>query len=73
MTIWTVIAVLVTVLSLAGPLGNAATPDAGVALAVMHLVVGAVVILGFRRTARWPPPARRGACGDTTEPTSGPP
>ena len=52
MTIWTVVAVLVTVLSLAGPLGNAATLAAGAPLAVMHLVVGAVVIVGFRRTAR---------------------
>ncbi len=51
-TIWTVVAVLVTVLSLAGPFSSAATTGSAVSLALMHLVVGAVAILGFRRTTR---------------------
>jgi peptidoglycan/LPS O-acetylase OafA/YrhL len=51
-TIWTIVAVLVTVLSLAGPFSGAATTGSAVSLALMHLVVGAVAILGFRRTTR---------------------
>jgi hypothetical protein len=47
---WTALAFAVLLLSLAGPLG--ATTSAGVlALAGMHLCVGAVVILGQPRTA----------------------
>jgi len=41
--------VLVLVVSLTGPLG-AATADAGLALAAMHLVVGATLVLGIGRT-----------------------
>ena len=47
---WTVVAVLVLVVSLAGPLG-AVTPAAGLVLGAMHLEVGAVVVLGLRRRA----------------------
>jgi hypothetical protein len=47
--IWTGIAVAVWVVSLAGPLG-ASTLAAGLALAVLHLVVGGTVIGGLRRT-----------------------
>ncbi len=46
--IWTAIAAAVWVASLAGPAG-AATLSAGLALAALHLVVGAVVIVGLRR------------------------
>lgn len=46
--IWTAVAVLALALSLGGPLG-AATAAAGAALAAMHLLVGAIVILGLRR------------------------
>ena len=46
--VWTGLALAVLVASLAGPAG-AATPSAGLALAAMHLVVGAVVIVGLRR------------------------
>ena len=51
-TIWTIVAVLVTVLSLAGPLSSATTTGSAVSLALMHLVVGAVAIVGFRPTTR---------------------
>jgi len=51
-TIWTAIAVAVWVVSLAGPLG-ARSVAAGLWLAVLHLVVGGVVVVGLRRrTAR---------------------
>jgi hypothetical protein len=46
---WLMIAVLVLVVSLTGPLG-AATLGAGLALAAMHLVVGATLIVGIGRT-----------------------
>jgi Family of unknown function (DUF6069) len=45
---WTAVACTVTLISLLGPLG-ATTAMAGVALASLHLLVGAVVILGVRR------------------------
>ena len=49
-TVWTVIAVVFLVLSLLGPLGGT---DAGtkVSLALLHLLVGAVIITGFTRPA----------------------
>ena len=46
--VWTGIALAVWVVSLAGPAG-ARTLSAGLTLAAMHLVVGAVVIVGLRR------------------------
>src|SRR5262245_35082971 len=50
--IWTVIAVAVWVVSFAGPLG-AQSVAAGLWLAAMHVVVGAVVVVGLlRRTPR---------------------
>ncbi|GAA1539690.1 hypothetical protein GCM10009827_068730 [Dactylosporangium maewongense] len=50
-TIWTVIAVVFLVLSLLGPLGGT---DAGtkVSLALLHLLVGAVIITAFTRTSQ---------------------
>ncbi len=45
---WTVIAAVVLLLSLLGPLG-ARTAAAGVALAALHLAVGGTVITGVRR------------------------
>ena len=50
-TIWTAIAAVLLLLSLAGPLTGALTTPAAVALVALHLVVGAVLILGLRRTA----------------------
>ena len=47
--IWFTVAVAVLVLSLTGPLG-AVTLGAGLALAAMHLVVGATLIVGVGRT-----------------------
>jgi hypothetical protein len=46
--LWTVVALAVLAGSLAGPAG-AVTLSAGLALAAMHLVVGAAVIIGLRR------------------------
>jgi Family of unknown function (DUF6069) len=46
--LWSEIASAVWVLSLAGPTG-ARTMSAGLTLAALHLVVGAVVIVGLRR------------------------
>ena len=46
---WTIIAVVVWVLSFLGPL-SAMTVGAGLVLAAMHLTVGAVVVGGLRRT-----------------------
>ena len=45
---WTVIACATWLLSMVGPLGATSLP-AGVGLASLHLVVGAVVIFGVRR------------------------
>jgi predicted ribosomally synthesized peptide with SipW-like signal peptide len=45
---WTAVACTVTLISMLGPLG-ATTATAGVALASLHLLVGAVVIFGVRR------------------------
>ncbi|WP_214409531.1 DUF6069 family protein [Sphaerisporangium fuscum] len=49
--VWTIVAVVVLVLSLAGPLGAADTGSM-LALAGMHLVVAAVLIYGLAPTAR---------------------
>jgi hypothetical protein len=46
--VWTGVAMAVWVVSLAGPAG-ARTVPAGLTLAAIHLVVGAVVIIGLRR------------------------
>lgn len=50
-TIWTVVAAVVLLLSLTGPLTGALTTPAAVALVALHLIVGAVLILGLRRTS----------------------
>jgi hypothetical protein len=51
-TIWTAIASVVWVVSLAGPLG-ARSVGAGLWLAALHVVVGSIVVVGLRRrTAR---------------------
>ncbi len=47
---WSVLALLVLVVSLAGPLG-ARTPSAVAVLAAMHLLVAAVVVTGLRRAS----------------------
>ena len=46
---WTIVAVSVWAVSLLGPL-SATRPTAGLVLASLHLLVGAVVVLGLRRT-----------------------
>ncbi|MFG1616065.1 DUF6069 family protein [Nonomuraea wenchangensis] len=46
---WTVVALVVLVLSLLGPVGGAAGAAALLVLALMHLVVGAVLVLGLAR------------------------
>lgn len=46
--VWTAVALAVWVVSLTGPAG-ARTLSAGLTLAALHLVVGAVVIVGLRR------------------------
>jgi len=50
-TVWTVVAMIVCVTSLGSPLLNGIGTGAKLGLASLHLVVGAVVILGLRRTA----------------------
>lgn len=50
-TIWTAVAAVVLLLSLAGPLTSALTTPAAVALVALHLVVGSVLILGLRQTS----------------------
>lgn len=49
--VWTVVAVIACVLSLGSPLLNGIGVGAKLGLASLHLVVGAAVILGLRRTA----------------------
>ncbi|MCK9868970.1 DUF6069 family protein [Nocardiopsis dassonvillei] len=56
--VWTVVAVAVTLLSLVPVLGAQGTA-AQLVLAVQHLLVGAIVIAGFTRTAPRPPRATR--------------
>lgn len=51
-TAWTCVAVAVLLLSLAGPVGGAATGGGKAALAAMHLAAAAVLIPGLRRTTR---------------------
>ncbi|RCK68574.1 hypothetical protein DT076_15175 [Desertihabitans brevis] len=46
-TVWTVLACLVAVLSLAGPLTAGTTPGAVAVLVLLHLVVAAVVVPGL--------------------------
>jgi hypothetical protein len=48
-TVWTVVAVTVLVLSLAGPLTGGTTAAVTVTLSLMHVAVGAALILGLRR------------------------
>jgi len=48
---WTAIALVLLLVSLAGPLA-ATTPAATVGLAALHLVVAAVLIVGLRRSRR---------------------
>ncbi|MFG1947507.1 DUF6069 family protein [Nonomuraea sp. NPDC048826] len=47
--IWTIIALAVCALSLLGPLGSAVGAAATLVLVLMHLVVGAVIVLGLAR------------------------
>ncbi|WP_047867451.1 DUF6069 family protein [Nocardiopsis sp. RV163] len=49
---WTVTACAVLVLSLAGPLTSGAAPVVVLVLEGMHVLVGAVLILGLGRSAR---------------------
>ncbi|TDU83534.1 hypothetical protein EV138_5998 [Kribbella voronezhensis] len=49
--VWTLVATIFCLTSLGSPLLNGIGMDAKLALASLHLVVGAVVILGLRRTA----------------------
>ena len=48
--IWTVIAFVVLLFSLGGPLLATASPSTKVALVAMHLAVATVTIVGLRRT-----------------------
>ncbi|MEJ3652221.1 DUF6069 family protein [Actinomycetes bacterium KLBMP 9759] len=48
-TIWTVVALVVTLLSLAGPLTGAADPGSLITLVLLHLVVAAVLVPALRR------------------------
>ncbi|WP_431935262.1 DUF6069 family protein [Micromonospora sp. RP3T] len=50
-TVWTAVAALVLLLSLLGPLGGGAGGPATVALVALHVVAGAVLVPGLRRTA----------------------
>ncbi|MFG1911193.1 DUF6069 family protein [Kribbella sp. NPDC048928] len=52
--IWTVVATIVCITSLGSPLTNGIGTGAKLGLASLHLVVGAIVILGLRRTALAP-------------------
>lgn len=49
--VWTVVAVIACITSLGSPLGSGIGAGAKLGLASLHLVVGAAVILGLRRTA----------------------
>ena len=48
-TVWTAVAGVVLVLSLAGPLTGGTTAAVTVTLALMHVAVGVALILGLRR------------------------
>ena len=47
-TAWTVVAAVVLLLSLAGPLTGGTTPAVTVTLSLMHLAMGAALIIGLR-------------------------
>ena len=49
---WTTLALTVLVLSLAGPLTAAETSEAMLALLGLHLLVGAILVVALRHTAR---------------------
>lgn len=49
--VWTVLALLMLTLSMAGPLAGGATTAVKVALALMHLTVAAVLIPALRRSS----------------------
>ncbi|MEO7587049.1 MAG: DUF6069 family protein [Arachnia sp.] len=49
--LWTVLASAILLFSLAGPLGAGATQASQIALSAMHVVVGAVLIVGLRHTS----------------------
>lgn len=51
-TVWTAVAIVVLVLSLAGPFTAGTTTAAIATLALMHLAVGAVLIPSFRHSSR---------------------
>jgi hypothetical protein len=48
--VWTVIAIIFAVLSLAGPMSTIASAGTKVSLVAMHLAVATVTIVGLRRT-----------------------
>jgi hypothetical protein len=48
--IWTVIAIIFALLSLAGPMSTISSAGTKVALVAMHLAVATVTIVGLRRT-----------------------
>ncbi len=48
---WTIVAIIACVMSLGSPLTSGIGTGAKLALASLHLLVGATVILGLRRTA----------------------
>ncbi|MGV9766811.1 DUF6069 family protein [Micromonospora tulbaghiae] len=50
-TAWTAVAVLVLLVSVLGPLGGGVGRAATLTLVALHLVAGAVLITGLRRTA----------------------
>lgn len=49
--VWTVVSIIACVTSLGSPLFGGIGPGAKLGLASLHLVVGAAVVLGLRRTA----------------------
>ncbi len=49
---WTTLSLTVLILSFAGPLTAAETTEATIALPGLHLLVGAILILALRHTAR---------------------
>ena len=51
LTLWTLAAVAVLLLSLGAPLTTARTASAAIVLVALHLTVAAVVIVGLRRTS----------------------
>nr|WP_296066655.1 DUF6069 family protein [uncultured Actinoplanes sp.] len=48
---WTITATVVLAISLLGPLGSASNAASALVLTGMHLLVGAVLIIGLRRSA----------------------